>query len=94
MNLLAEEKSIGKKKEKNNQEDKAFSSADEVLGYTTIGGLNVRKNPEKNSTRLIQIRKSGTQVILLGEEIKNNQVWYKIKCQGKIGYVLAEFVQQ
>ncbi len=71
---------------------KEVSSNKEKAGYTKIGGLNIRKKSEKTSTRLAQIRKSGTEVVILEEETENEE-WLKIRYKGITGYVLKEYIE-
>jgi len=63
-------------------------------GTTNAKGLNMRKNPWKESNNAIgSISKTGTQVYVYGLVINSDgEEWYKISYNGTDGYVMAKYV--
>lgn len=67
------------------------SKSYEPVYFTVIpvNGLNLRANPTTKAP-IEKILKKGTVVVLK----KREGAWYKIECNGRIGYVLAKFLAE
>ncbi len=54
------------------------------------GGLNLRENPGKDSKTITSLP-DGTKVTVLD---KSNEKWWKVKVDGKTGYVSSDFLNE
>lgn len=68
-----------------------------VLGITDSGNsnLNMRQNPTTSSSIIASIPSGSTIEVLgetIGQKVSSNSVWYKVKYNGKIGWVSSNYV--
>ena len=72
-----------------------FRYVDEVWAPSQFIADAVRKETDKNSTRITQIKKAGTQVTLLGEATDGDGMrWYYVRtANGKEGYVREDMLK-
>ena len=66
-----------------------------IPAKTAKPNVNIRQKTDKNSKRLAQILKAGTEMTILGEENdKNGTLWYYVRTQkGTEGYVRNDMVE-
>ena len=66
-----------------------------IPAKTAKTNVNIRQKTDKNSKRLAQILKAGTEMTILGEENdKNGTLWYYVRTQkGTEGYVRNDMVE-
>lgn len=60
---------------------------------TAKSALNFRKTPESGDNLLPQGPiKRGTIIEILSEKKVDEKLWYRVRFDGKIGYVMADFI--
>lgn len=63
------------------------------IGAAVKKGVNLRKNPSKESSLFASLKK-GEQVEILSEYTgKDGKVWYRCRYQGKMGYIRSDMLE-
>lgn len=64
-----------------------------ATGKTTKSNVLVREAPSSDADRVTKIAKQGTKVTITGKAYTDGVKWYRVKIDGKVGYIHGSLIK-